>query len=58
LKRRGLTEPRGSGPAAIVKAESYRALRDELIRSGARMPLDHFRAMLEVGVAPPKSRFQ
>ena len=48
LKRHGLTEPRGSGPVAMVKAESYRVLRDELIRSGARMPLDDFRAMLEV----------
>src|SRR5882762_6870538 len=38
LKRHGLTEPRGSGPTAMLKAESYRALRDGLIRSGARMP--------------------
>jgi hypothetical protein len=40
LKRQDLTEPRGSGPAAMVNAASYRILRDELIRSGARMPLD------------------
>ncbi len=46
LKRQDLTEPRGSGPAAMVNAASYRILRDELIRSGARMPLDEFRAML------------
>jgi hypothetical protein len=47
LKRRGLAEPRGSGAAAMLKAESYRVLRDELIRSGSQMPLHDFRAMLE-----------
>ncbi len=46
LKRQNLTEPRGSGPVAMLRAASYRILRDELIRSGARMPLDEFRAML------------
>src|SRR6266478_8752258 len=29
LKRQGLSEPRGGGPAASIKAESHRALRDE-----------------------------
>jgi len=50
LKRQGLTEPRGSGAAVMVKAESYRVLRDGLIRSGSRMPLDDFRATLKVVV--------
>ena len=56
LKRHGLTEPRGSGPTAMVKAESYRALRDGLIRSGARMPLDDFRATLKVVVEKAMQR--
>ncbi len=56
LKRYGLTEPRGSGPTAMVKAESYRALRDGLIRSGARMPLDDFRATLKVVVEKAMQR--
>jgi hypothetical protein len=47
LKRQGLTEPRGSGPGAMVRAASYRILRDELIHSGSQMGLDDFRAMLE-----------
>ncbi len=51
LKRQGLTEPRGGGPAAIIKAESHRALRDELIRTGSLVPLDEFRAMLDPGTA-------
>ena len=56
LKRHGLTEPRGSGPTAMVKAEYYRALRDGLIRSGARMPLDDFRATLKVVVEKAMQR--
>jgi len=56
LKRQGLTEPRGSGAAVMVKAESYRALRDGLIRSGARMPLDDFRATLKVVVEKAMQR--
>ena len=51
LKRQGLTEPRGGGPLAIIKAESHRALRDELIRTGSLVPLDEFRAMLDPGTA-------
>ncbi len=56
LKRHGLTEPRGSGAAAMMKAESYRALREGLIRSGARMPLDDFRATLKVVVEKAMQR--
>jgi hypothetical protein len=51
LKRQGLTEPRGGGPAGIIKAESHRALRNELIRTGSLVPLDEFRAMLGSGAA-------
>jgi len=56
LKRQGLTEPRGGGPA-FIKAESHRALRNELIRTGSLVPLDEFRAMLDSGAAreaPPR----
>src|SRR5712664_1606929 len=42
---------RTGGPAAIIKAESHRALRDELIRTGSLVPLDEFRAMLDPGTA-------
>jgi len=51
LQRQGLTEPRGRGPVASITAESHRALRDELIRTGSLVPLDEFRAMLDPGRA-------